>query len=112
MITAKLRALPHVLIPATLALVGIAFTASSSAQAAPTRGSYAVALASPLSQARREIIDGAMWRCEGDRCAAPADGARAVAVCSKVARRFGAVTRFVAPEGVLTAEQLTRCNAN
>jgi hypothetical protein len=113
MTTAFSRALPRVLISATLALLGTvaSFSATTtSVQAAPARGAYTVALASPLPQARREIIDGAIWRCEGDRCAAPADGARAVAVCSKVARRFGAVSRFKAPEGELTADQLARCN--
>ena len=69
------------------------------AHAAAARGAYAVQLARALPEARREIIDGAIWRCEGDRCSAPADGARAVAVCGKVARRFGPVARFAAPAG-------------
>lgn len=107
------RAASRVLIPATLALIGTAASfavTTAPAHAAAARGAYAVELASALPEARREIIDGAIWRCEGDRCSAPADGARAVAVCGKVARRFGPVTRFAAPQGELTAEQLSRCN--
>ncbi len=114
MTTVFARLLPRVLIPAVLAMAGTiaGFTATTApAHAAPTGGAYAVSLASPLPAAKREIIDGAIWRCEGERCSAPADGARAVVVCGKVAHRFGPVAKFATPQGELTAEQLTRCNA-
>lgn len=106
------RQLPRVLITAALAFLGTAATfaaAAGPAQASPT-GAYSVSLATPLASAKREIIDGAVWRCEGDRCSAPADGARAVVVCGKVARKFGPVARFASPQGELSAEQLARCN--
>ena len=112
--TALARMLPRVLIPATLALVATVASFSATAvpaHAASSGGAYAVALASPLPAARREIIDGIIWRCAADRCSAPADGARAAAICGKVARKFGPVARFAAPQGELTPEQLTRCNA-
>lgn len=113
MITAFPRMLPRVLIPAALALTGT--IAGFAATAMPTRAAapaaaYAVSLATPLPAARREIIDGTIWRCEGDRCSAPADGARPAAICGKVARRFGQVTRFASPQGELGADQLARCN--
>jgi hypothetical protein len=73
-------------------------------------GADIATLAAPLAAPRREIIEGATWRCEGDRCAAPANGGRAMAVCGKVARKFGTITRFTSPQGELSAEQLARCN--
>jgi hypothetical protein len=79
-------------------------------EAAPSAGAYIATLAAPLAAPRREIIEGATWRCEGDRCAAPANGGRAMAVCGKVARKFGTITRFTSPQGELSAEQLARCN--
>jgi hypothetical protein len=115
MTTALARTLPRVLIPAALALVGtiIGFSATAvPAHAAVSAGAYAVSLSSPLPAARREIIDGAIWRCEGDRCSAPADGARAMVICGKVARRLGPVARFTTPQGELTTEQLARCNGS
>ena len=112
MTTALPRHLPRALITATLALLGT--LASFSATTAPARaaaiGTYSASLATPLGAARRDIIDGAIWRCDGDRCSAPADGGRALPVCSKVARKFGPVARFASPQGELSAEQLTRCN--
>jgi hypothetical protein len=104
MTTAFARMLPRALFTAALAATALPALAAS--------GSYAVTLSTPLAEARREIIDGAIWRCEGDRCTAPADGARAQAVCGNVARRIGPVARFASPKGELNAEQLARCNAN
>jgi len=113
MTTAIARKLPRALITAALALAGTLASFSvttQAARAAPSGGAYAVTLATPLAEARREIIDGAIWRCAGERCAAPADGARVQAVCGKVARKFGPVSRFATPQGELSAEQLARCN--
>src|SRR5437868_10952884 len=97
MTTATARRIPRSLIAATLALAStvasFALTAAP-AHAAVRGGFYAATLASPLPQPRREIVDGAVWRCEGARCSAPADGARTLTICSKVARRFGAIARF------------------
>jgi hypothetical protein len=96
---------------AELALVALGlFLTSRPAEAAPG-GVYAAVLITPLAVPRREIIDGAVWRCDRDRCTAPADGARPQSLCSKVARKFGPVSRFATPKGELTDEQLMRCNA-
>ena len=113
MTTAILRPLPRSLIAATLALAGtlssFALTVTP-ARAAPHGGVYAATLASPLAQPRSEIVDGAVWRCQADRCSAPADGARAITVCSKVSRRFGQLARFTTPQGDMATEELARCN--
>ena len=110
--TAIARSLPRALITAALAIAGT--IASFSATTAPARaaatGTYAAVLVTALAAPRREIVDGAIWRCEGDRCTAPADGARAQTVCAKVARKFGPVASFGTPQNALSAEQLTRCN--
>ena len=112
MTTAISRKLPRALLAATLALTGtIATFAFTTAPAfAASRGVYAITLASPLAAPRSEIVDGAVWRCQGDRCLAPADGARAMTICSKVSRRFGPIARFSTPQGEMAAEDLARCN--
>ena len=113
MTTALSRALPRALITAALAMtVSIAGFTSTTApvRAAPAAGAYSAALAAPLASPRREIIDGAIWRCEGARCTAPADGGRAIVACGKVARKFGTVARFASPQGELSSDQLARCN--
>lgn len=112
--TAISHTLPRALITGVLALtasIASFSVATAPARAAPSAGSYTVALSAPLAAPRREIIDGAIWRCAGERCTAPADGARAIAVCGKVARKFGNVARFTSPQGELSGEQLARCNA-
>jgi hypothetical protein len=111
--TALSRRLPRVLISATLALtasLASLWITTAPVEAAPSAGAYIATLAAPLAAPRREIIEGATWRCEGDRCAAPANGGRAMAVCGKVARKFGTITRFTSQQGELSAEQLARCN--
>jgi hypothetical protein len=109
MTTAVSRRLPHALITVALALAASLAGQSVTAEAAPA-GAYSAALVTPLAAPRHEIVDGAIWRCEGARCSAPADGGRAQTVCIKVARKFGPVASFATPQGPLSAEQLTRCN--
>ncbi len=113
MTTAIARTLPRTLLTAALALAGTlaSFAATVEPAHAATRGAYAVTLASPLEAPSRAIIDGAMWRCEGERCSAPADGERAIALCGKVAKKFGPVASFAGPQGELGVEDLARCNA-
>ena len=107
--TAVSRKLADALIAATLTLAATLAGQFTIAKAAPA-GAYAAVLVTPLAAPRREIVDGAIWHCQGDRCAAPADGARAQTVCAKVARKFGPLTSFATPQGALSAEQLNRCN--
>jgi len=113
MSTAIQRTLPHTLLTAVLALTGTfaSFAATTSPLHAAARGAYAVTLSAPLARPRQEILDGTMWRCTAERCLAPADGERAVSICGKVARKFGAVAHFATPQGELSAEDLARCNA-
>ena len=111
--TAIARTLPRTLLTGMLALAGtlasFAVTVEP-AHAAARGGAYAVTLASPLDAPRSEIIDGAIWRCAGEHCSAPADGERAVALCGMVSKKFGEVARFTGPQGELAAEDLARCN--
>lgn len=99
------RSLPLVL----LALAGTLSFAGAPAQAA--RGANVATLATPLAADRQEIIDGALWKCSGDRCSAPAQGGRPVFVCAKVAGKFGAVASFATPAGALSEAEVSRCNA-
>ena len=112
MTTALARTYPRAIIVAALSLAatmaGLSIT-SGPAEAA-SGGAYAAMLVTPLPAPRREIVDGAIWRCEGDRCTAPADGARPQSICGKVSRRFGPLSRFATPQGELAADQLARCN--
>lgn len=94
---------------AELALATV-FALGGPAQAAPQAGAYAAVLAAPTAQ-RQAVIDGVLWKCAGEQCSAPAQGGRAVPTCGRVARKFGPVARFTAPQGELTSEELTRCNA-
>jgi hypothetical protein len=81
------------------------------AQAAPG-GSYTAALTTPLAAPRQDVLSGLLWKCAGAQCAAPADGSRPVLVCQRVARTFGPVSRFTAPAGELSSDELIRCNAS
>lgn len=107
--TVTARRLSAAVFAASLAFAGIV---SSPALAAPRGGSYVAALTAPLAEPREGIIDGALWKCAGDRCSAPAKGSRPVVVCGRVAKKFGAVARFTSPQGELSAEELSRCNGS
>jgi hypothetical protein len=96
-------------IPILLSALTLGFVAAGPAQAAP-RGSYVAALATPLAAPRQEIVDGVLWKCAAERCAAPSEGSRPVLVCQRVAKAFGAVARFTTPSGELSSEELSRCN--
>ncbi len=112
--TALSRPLSRNLILAGLAFFGTVsgFAATTSpAQGAARGGAYVASLAHPLEAPKQQILDGALWRCEGSTCSAPASGGRAVLACNRIARTFGEVARFETPRGELTAEDLTRCNA-
>jgi hypothetical protein len=101
-----MRAHLAVLVAIALSLVGLA---AIEARAAPT-GSYVAELAAPLETPRQEIVGGRLWKCAGDRCAAPPDGTRPILVCQRVATVFGKLVRFASPAGELSSEELSRCN--
>ncbi|MEY4721173.1 MAG: hypothetical protein RIQ46_898 [Pseudomonadota bacterium] len=80
------------------------------AVAAPRGGAFIATLAAPLAEAKREIVGGKVWKCEGDRCVAPFDGGHGVRTCAAVAQKFGTVATFTTPRGALTPEDLAACN--
>lgn len=86
--------------------------AAAPAQATSRSDGYSASLATPLTQPRQEIVGGVLWKCAEDRCAAPPAGSRPLLVCERLARTFGPVARFATPAGELSADELTRCNAN
>ena len=93
------------------AAVAFAAAAPGLASAQGASAGYSATLAAPAPAAKKAVINGVVWRCEGDACAAPLDGARPAIACGKMVRAFGAVTRFASPKGDLSAEDLARCNA-
>lgn len=108
------RTISRNLLLAGLAITGTiaSFTATTApAQAAARGGAFVASLAAPLAQPRHEILDGVLWRCEGDRCLATADAPRPVMTCGRVAKKFGEVVHFATPAGALSNEDLARCNA-
>ena len=90
-------------------LAAVAFAAPVTAQS-PSAG-YSATLAAPAPAAKKAVVNGVVWHCEGDTCAAPLDGARPAIACGRMVRAFGTVTRFASPKGELSAEDLARCNA-
>jgi len=105
-----LRKYGPVALAAKLALVG-ALALAGPAQAAPHAGLFAAVLASPVAEPRQAIVDGVLWKCAGEQCSAPAQGSRAAITCARVARKLGPVVRFSSPQGDLSADEITRCNA-
>jgi len=75
-------------------------------------GYYRAELASPLAEPRQEVLSGVMWRCEGTSCSGSKGGSRAVIVCGRLAKEFGAVASFADPQGALDEKALARCNGN
>jgi hypothetical protein len=104
------RMVPRAIHSAAVAILAIVALFNTPAWAAPKFGAYSVVLTAPLAAAKREIIDGAIWRCQADQCSAPANGERLLSLCSTVSRKFGQVASFTAPQGALSAEDLSRCN--
>ena len=91
--------------------LALAAGAPAAALAQSGHGGYSATLAAPLPAAKKAVVNGVIWKCDGDSCAAPLDGARPAIACAKMVRAFGAVTRFADPKGDLAAEDLARCNA-
>ncbi len=96
------RLLPHAL------LAALAFAAP--VQAAVGNAGYTAALAKPLAAPKSVVLDGVVWRCAADRCTASGSGGRSAVACERVVKKFGAVSEFTAPEGVLPSKDLARCN--
>lgn len=102
------------LLAAGLALVGTfaSFAATTTPAQAQNGGrSYSATLTAKLDAPRREVINGVIWNCREDTCTGLVDGARPLHTCKKVAKEFGAVSKFATPKGELSADDLQRCNA-
>ena len=114
MTTVIQRTFSRTLIVAGLALAGTlaSFGATTTpAYAQPAAKGYTATLAAPVEAPTRQVINGVLWKCEGDSCSAPLDGSSPATACAKAVRKLGAFTRFATPKGELSADQLQRCNA-
>lgn len=114
MITAHQRSLPRTLLLAGLAFAGTlaSFGATTSpAFAQPQGKGYTATLATPVEAPKREVINGVLWRCEGDSCSAPLDGSSPANACAKAVRKLGTFKSFATPKGEMPADKLERCNS-
>jgi hypothetical protein len=111
MTTVISRPLSRSLFAAALAIAGTVTSFSATTSVAQAAGAYSAKLAAPLAEARQEILNGAVWKCQGDSCTGTDNGSSPINNCARVARKFGRVASFASPRGELPAEQLERCNA-
>ena len=95
---------------AALALAGslLAMTPVSATAAAPA--GYTARLTAALAAPKQAIIDEGLWKCAGDTCSASGSFGRPVVVCQQVVRKFGAVAAFTSSAGVLSADDIAKCN--
>ena len=84
--------------------------ALSAAQAATGGTYYRATLAAPLTEPRKEILNGVVWSCAGDSCTGTKSGSRPVIVCGRLAHHVGEVASFTAAETTLEADALAACN--
>jgi hypothetical protein len=111
MTTVISRPLSRTLFAAALAISGTLASFGATTSTAQAAGLYSAKLAAPVSEARQEILSGAVWKCQGDNCTGTDNGSAPVNNCARVAKKFGRVASFASPRGELSAEQLERCNA-
>jgi hypothetical protein len=79
------------------------------AHAAPASGYYKVELAQPAA-AKKAIIRGVVFQCEGTTCMAAMSSSTARNVCISVARELGEVSSFKTGPKSLDATELATCN--
>jgi hypothetical protein len=60
--------------------------------------------------AKKSIIRGVVFQCEGTLCRAPITGSAAKNVCISVARELGEVASFKAGERLLSSDEMAACN--
>ncbi len=70
---------------------------------------YRVELAQP-AVAKKSIIRGVVFQCEGTVCRAPITGSAPKNVCVSVARELGEVASFKAGERLLSTDEMANCN--
>ena len=102
------------LIAAAIAVVGtiasFSITASPAHAQAPVQRGYVATLTTGVAKPVSTMLGDAPWDCAGTSCSAPADGARPLNSCVRVAKKFGPVAQFATVKGELTAEELKTCN--
>ncbi len=94
---------------AAVLVSGTLLFGAPAAHAAPKGAYYEVQLAQ-ASPAKKTIIRGVVFQCNGTRCLAPLSGSAAKNVCISVARELGEVASFKAGERVLGADEMANCN--
>jgi len=106
------QSLSRSLLVAGLALAGtvLSFSATTTPAHAGTT-SYSAKLSTALEAPKSKILNGVEWKCAGDACRGPIDGAAPRNVCVKVVKSFGQLSSFTGPKGEFSAEDLQRCNA-
>ncbi|MBS3927516.1 MAG: hypothetical protein KGZ65_02725 [Sphingomonadales bacterium] len=110
--TINAQSLSRSLLAAGLALAGtvISFSATTTPAQAGTN-SYSAKLTAALEAPKSKVINGVIWKCEGDSCRGAVDGSAPRNVCVKIAKNFGQLASFTGPKGEFSAEDLQRCNA-
>jgi hypothetical protein len=99
------------ILASALVYTGLSFgiaTSASPLQAAGN-GYYTATLANP-AEAKREVLGGVAWNCEGTTCTAGKGDARPLRICRSLARKHGEVAGFKANGEDMTAEELAKCN--
>lgn len=107
------RPLARNLVVAALAVVGTvaSFSATATPALAQSASVYSAVLAKSVDAPVRKVVNGAVWNCAGDQCTGRSDGSSPVNTCTRVAKEFGQITKFLTPKGELPADKLARCNA-
>ena len=71
---------------------------------------YSAKLVAAPVKPRDKVVNGVVWKCAGDACIGPVDGARPLNTCVQVVRAFGKVAGFAGPKGAFSSDDLQRCN--
>lgn len=100
------------LLAAGLALAGtvLSFSVTATPAQAGANG-YSAKLTAALEAPKSKVINGVIWKCDGDACRGAVDGSAPRNVCVKIAKNFGPLASFTGPKGEFSAEDLQRCNA-
>ena len=88
----------------------VAMTLPGAVMARSDEARATVELATPAAK-ERGIAGGVVWQCKGTTCQAAVSSKRPLRVCREVAREFGEVVRYEAPNKVLEADDIARCNS-
>lgn len=106
------RPLSRVLLVAGLALAGTVASFAATTTPAYAGAGYTVTLATAVAAPQSKVLNDVIWKCEGDTCRGPIDGAAPKNTCVQVVKTFGQISKFATPKGEFSAEQLQRCNAS